>query len=227
MIWCHTFADLGITGSQISVEDEQFILSAFPNLENKTVLDLATFDGFYAYEACKRGAKYVVAIDNGMGEEILGGPDKGKGSENMSYPNAEERQKAIWRQFEKIGMLQGRGFISFVPLNVEDMDRLIPDFDIIFCFGLYYHVTDLYGLFEKCFKKCRELLIVEGLVAHVNINDLPAVFAVNSTEVHNDPTTFWVPTEEAIRRILLRVGFSTVEVVGERQGRILMKAYKV
>ena len=218
MKWCHSFPDLGITGSNISGEDEEFILSAVPeNLEGKSVLDLASFDGFYSFEALKRGAKFVVSLDNGMGEEILNGPDQGSGSESMSYPNYEERQKAFDRAYEKYKMFP-KG-VHLVPLNVEDMDKLIPDFDVIFCFGLYYHLTDIFGLFEKCFKKCKELLIVEGVVSE-NFCFLGKI------ELHSDPTSFWSPSLEGLGKILFRVGFKKVEVVGYRNQRILLKCWK-
>ena len=34
------------------------------NLEGKTVLDIGAWDGFYSFEAEKRGAKRVLAIDS-------------------------------------------------------------------------------------------------------------------------------------------------------------------
>lgn len=225
MKWCHTFPDLGITGSNISKEDEDFILSTIPeSLEGKSVLDLASFDGFYSYEACKRSAKYVVALDNGMGEEILNGPDNGVGSANMSYPNYKERQLAFDRQYEKYKFL-GKP-IHLVPLNVEDMDKLVPDFDIIFCFGLYYHVTDIYGLFEKCYKKCKDYCLVEGPYLGNDYSDPSLVYVSESTEIHNDPTTFWVPTIKSLFNILLRVGFKDIKILGIRNQRVILKCDK-
>jgi tRNA (mo5U34)-methyltransferase len=221
--WCHTFPELGISGSHISKEDEDFILSAVPtDLSGKSVLDLASFDGFYSYEAIKRGAKYVVALDNGMGEEILGGPDQGSGSINMSFPNDEERQKAFDRQYAKYKLLNAN--INLVPMNVEDMDKLIPDFDVIFCFGLYYHIKDFYGLFEKCYKKCKQggIVIIEGALLDTKE---PVVYMVGPQELHNDPTNFWVPSVDGLCKTLWRIGFSG-EIIGTRHSRILMKAIK-
>ncbi len=222
MKWCHTFPELGITGSNISIEDEEFILSAIPqNLEGKSVLDLASFCGFYSYTAVKRGAKYVVALDNGMGEEILNGPDQGVGSDHMSYPNTEERQKAFDRQYEKYKILNSN--INLVPLDVVDMDKLIPDFDIVLCLGLYYHVKDFYGLLENCYNKCKEMVIIEGVV---DVKDGATIYITGSGELHNDPTSFWVPTPNGLCKTLWRIGFKRINIIGIRSGRILLQAYK-
>ncbi len=222
MKWCHTFTELGITGSNISIEDEEFILSTIPqSLEGKSVLDIASFDGFYAYQAVKRGAKYVVALDNGMGEEILNGPDQGVGSEHMSYPNVEERQKAFDRQYEKYKILNSQ--IHLVPLDVEDMDKLVPDFDIIFCFGLYYHIKDFYGLFEKFYNKCKEMVRIEGVVKG-KAGD--SIYMTSSGELHNDPTSFWVPTIDGLCKTLTRIGFKKIDIIGLRNERILLRAIK-
>ena len=222
MIWCHTFPELGISGSQIGQEDEDFIMSAIPeNLAGKSVLDLASFDGFYSYQAVKKGAKFVVALDNGMGEEILGGPDGGTLNGVNSYPNAVERQKAFDRQYAKYKLLNVN--INLVPLNVEDMDKLVPDFDIIFCLGLYYHIKDFYGLFEKCYNKCKEMTIIEGAIIE---HEESIIYMVGPSEMHNDPTNFWVPTPNGLIKTLCRVGFKRFEVAGVRRGRILLRAYK-
>ncbi len=223
MIWNHTFPDKNITGSNISIEDQEFILSAIPkDLTGKSILDLAAFDGFYSYEATKRGAKFVVALDNGIGEEIIGGPDQGVGSDHMSFPNPEERQKAFDRMYEKYKIIGAP--VHLVPMNVEDMDKLLPEFDIVFCFGLFYHVKDIFGLFEKCYQKCKEMTIIEG--AFLSDEDTGVSYLVGPYELHNDPTNFWIPSPESLFKILWRVGFKKAEVLGYRNGRILLRAYK-
>lgn len=221
MKWYHSFPELGISGSNILKEDEDFILSAIPtNLTGKTVLDLASFDGFYSYQASKRGAKVVVALDNGVGEEILEGPGFESGS--LKFSNPENRQRALVNQIQKYNFLNSN--IHFVPLNVEDMDKLVLNFDIIFCFGIFYHVKDIYGLFEKCYKKCNEMTIIEGAICEDKI--FRGAVMAQPFEVHGDPTNFWFPSPENIYTILTRVGFKKGELYGTRNGRILMRVYK-
>lgn len=228
MMWCHTFLELGIKGRNVSEEDEQFVLSGIPeDLTGKSVLDLGAFDGFYSYMASKRGAKFVVALDNGMGEEILNGPDQGNGSPDMSYPNYEERQKAMDRCYQKYSLLKTKNSnIHFVPLDVYDMNKLVPDFDVIFCFGLHYHLKNVYELFEKCYEKCKEMLIVGGLINDSSTAKTPDFYFLGAGEIHNDPTSFWVPSPFGLTKLLTRIGFSKIELVGFRNGRILLRCYK-
>ena len=105
------------------------------------------------------------------------------------------------------------------------MDKLIPNFDVIFCFGLYYHIKDIYGLFEKCYQKCNDYCLIEGIYLGVDGAD-SIVYVPGMTEVHNDPTTFWIPTISSLFKILFRVGFKSIKVLGTRNQRIILKCDK-
>ena len=67
-IWFHSI-DLGqgvITKGQKTSQALKNELAAlrFPDLHDKTVLDIGCFDGFYSFEAERRGASSVVALDH-------------------------------------------------------------------------------------------------------------------------------------------------------------------
>ena len=224
MKWVQPIPELGITGS-MNVEDLEFKMSAIPeDLTGKSVLDLASFDGYYSYVAYKRGARPVVGIDNGDGEEILNGPCNSFANMD-AFPDEEEHQKGVIRLYEKYNMLNKKldVDINFLPIDVTDMDKIKMRFDIIFCFGLYYHVKDIYGLFEKCYNMCNEMTIIEG---HCLNNEEPFFYMVDKFELHNDCTNFWCPTPQGLVKLLLRVGFKAIRIIGTRGARILLQAYK-
>jgi len=226
--WLLPVPELNISGSgYINVEDEEFILTSIPkDLTGKSVLDLASFDGYYSYVASKRGAFPVVAIDNCVGEEIAFGPDNGViHLENRSFPNKEEHKLATKRLYEKYKILNRclDNSIYFIPMDVYNIDKIEMNFDIVFCFGLYYHVKDIYGLLEKCYNKCNEMVIVEG---HVLNKKEALIYIVNPLELHNDCTNFWSPTPSGLIKLLFRVGFKKIDVIGFRGARMLLIAYK-
>ena len=226
MKWVQPIPELGITGS-LNVEDLEFKMSAIPkDLTGKSVLDLASFDGYYSYVAYKRGARPVVATDNGDGEEILNGPSNSfTCQEGDIFPNEKEHQRGVIRLYEKYRILnESLGVdINFLPIDVTDMDKIKMNFDIILCFGLYYHVKDIYGLFEKCYNMCNEMTIIEG---HILCDEKPFFYMVDKYELHNDCTNFWSPTPQGLIKILLRVGFKAIKIIGNRGARILLQAYK-
>lgn len=225
--WQLPVLELDIKGNS-GKGDENFKVSAIPkDLTGKSVLDLASFDGYYSYIAAKRGASPVVAIDSGLGEEIAFGPDKGQLTlKDRSFPNPEEHEKAVSRLYQKYNYLNDNLGVNihFLPIDVMDMDKIKMNFDIILCFGIYYHIKDIYGLFQKCYDKCKEIVIIEG---HAILNQgAPFIYMADMYEIHNDCTNFWTPSPNGLAKLLIRIGFKKIEVVSARGSRILLRAYK-
>jgi tRNA (mo5U34)-methyltransferase len=126
-LWFHTFA-LNGTGVYTPgiARDHRYRLPAIPeDLTGARVLDVGTFDGFYAFLAERRGAARVVALDNG--------------------------QYVVWvRARFGIDLEPGAGFRAIAELlhsNVEyrrldafDVRTLGETFDVILCFGILHRV---------------------------------------------------------------------------------------
>ena len=101
-------------------------LRAIPEqLTGARVLDVGTFDGFYAFLAERRGAARVVAVDN--------------------------EQYVTWiRSRFGIHLEPGAGFraiaellnsgVAYRRLDALEVDRLGETFDTIFCFGIVHRV---------------------------------------------------------------------------------------
>lgn len=74
--------------------------------------------------------------------------------------------------------------------NIEKLRELYPDrraavadleteailqhgqFDVVFCYGLLYHVVDVFGLLKRLARMCGEMLLIETCVAPVRSNAL-------------------------------------------------------
>src|SRR5213083_1379004 len=65
-LWFHTFSlDGGSLYTPGVARDHRYRVPALPDgLGGKSILDVGTFDGFYAFLAEARGARRVVAVDN-------------------------------------------------------------------------------------------------------------------------------------------------------------------
>lgn len=227
MKWQLPIPELGIEG-KLNKEDLDYKLSAIPeDLKDKSVLDLASFDGYYSFVCAQRGASPVVAIDNCLGEEIAFGPDKGViKKEGNSFPNPKEHELAVLRTYKKFSILNKDldNPIHFIPMDIVDLDKIKMKFDIVLCFGLYYHVKDIYGLFENCYNLCNDMVIIEGHA--LLLEDKPFIYINNILELHNDCTNFWSPSVNGLIKLLLRIGFKGFKIVGARGSRILLIAYK-
>lgn len=175
MKWCHSYPELEIWGL-VPHPHEEFVSQLIPkDLTGKTILDLAAWDGYYSFLAAKRNAKVVIAVDNAQAER----KDFNGNSETLSEKYQFLRQKI-------------HSNVNFIPMNVFDIDKIKMNFDIIFCFGLYYHVKNPYDLFEKCYSKCKEMLLIEGEIKSENE---PNMTILNPRELNDDPTNYWGPNQ--------------------------------
>jgi len=126
--WFHTFAlnraeRIYAPGY---ARDHRYRVPAIPeSFEGLSVLDIGTFDGFYAFLAEARGAKRVVAVDN---EQYI------------------EWVRARWG----IELAGGEGFraihrllgseVEYRQLDAFELDSLNEQFDFAFCCGILHRV---------------------------------------------------------------------------------------
>ena len=133
-LWFHTFAlnaEHGLYTPGIA-RDHRYRIPAMPaSFEGQHVLDVGTFDGFYAYLAEHRGADRVVAVDNEQyvdwvrarwGVELKGGEG-----------------------FRAIGALLGSR-VEYVRGDALALTSAGECFDVVFCFGILHRVENPLGL---------------------------------------------------------------------------------
>jgi SAM-dependent methyltransferase len=127
-LWFHTFSlndGAGVYTPGIA-RDHRYRLRAIPeDLTGARVLDVGTFDGFYAFLAERRGAARVVAVDN---EQYVAWVRRRFGI--LLEPGA---------GFRAIAELLGSK-VDYRRLDALDVERLGEAFDVIFCFGVLHRV---------------------------------------------------------------------------------------
>lgn len=181
------------------------------DLRGATVLDIGAWDGFFSFEAERRGAARVVAVDGPAWREPAWGPG-GFGT--------------------RAGFdLARRALGSGVEARELDLDEIAPEtvgrFDVVLLLGVLYHLKHPWAALERVASVCDGLLIVES---HADLLDLgrPAMALYPGAEVAGDASNWWGPNVAALEAMLREEGFARVDVVHRerRRYRLARAAYR-
>lgn len=166
------------------------------------VLDIGANDGFFSFEAERRGAAEVVAFDHPDWGWAGTGADA---SETFLFARdaLSSDVRPVKGTVEKLALYQVGG----VP------------FDVVFFMGVLYHLEEWHGPLRKIRRlmKTGGLMILETMVACQEL-DYPAMRVIRSMEYNNDPTNYAAPNDAAVSEITRRCGFRLCRKVGEYGG---------
>lgn len=202
--WFHRI-DLGngVITPGYSDDQRKLIDLHFPeDLSGKTFLDIGAWDGFYSFEAEKRGAKRVLATDSFVWQG-----------------NVPWASKAGF-DFAKHALNSGveEMLIDHTEFSPERMGM----WDIVFFSGVLYHVQNPMLSLERVASVCKELLIVEtetDLEWHLR----PAVAFYPGNELEGDVTNWCGPNTRWLKSMLKLYGFNRIEVKARKS--LAWKAY--
>lgn len=175
----------------LAIQREEADLFFPDDLAGKSVLDIGAWDGFFSFEAERRGAARVLATDH----FCWSGPG--------------------W------GTRDGFDFIHrTLDSRVESLDIDVPSlnpaalgqFDVVLFLGVLYHVKDPYSSLEAAARMCSDQLIIETVTA-LHFETLPAMRLYKPGELSGDPTNFWAPNVPALELMLDTFGFSRIEAI--------------
>jgi len=157
------------------------------DLRGRTVLDIGAWDGFYSFEAERRGAGRVVATD--------------------SY---------AWRDVGKDGFELARKALGSKvedwDLDVLELSpKTVGTFDLVLFLGVLYHMKDPLNGLEHVASVTKDHLILSSAVDLVRLRRPAAAFYPTS-EYNEDPTNWWGPNPAAVVGMLRVVGFRRVQV---------------
>jgi tRNA (mo5U34)-methyltransferase len=169
------------------------------NMYGMRVLDVGCCEGFFSFEAERRGAKEVIGIDPVPG--------------------------SIRRLTICSAYLDSK--VTGLTCNVYDLDpRTFGTFDMVFFFGVLYHLRHPLLALEKILSVCTGTLLMQTYSLSENdqaVDRIPEIgkipmakfypFGVQSgpnKDIH-DPTVFWIPNAEGAEAMLLSTGFQEIE----------------
>ncbi len=194
--WFHRI-DLGngIITPGIDRSAEKLKLIRMPqDLRGKTVLDIGAFDGYFSFEAEKRGAE-VLAMDSYAWE---GG-----------YPWSKSEFKTTKKTFE-LARKTLNSKVKDINLNVYELSPKVGTFDIVLFLGVLYHLQHPLLALEKIASVTREQLILETHVDSL-LSRRPAMTFYPSDELEKNPTNWWGPNPRAVVAMLKTVGFKKIK----------------
>jgi tRNA (mo5U34)-methyltransferase len=195
-----------------------------PELGGKSVLDVGTWDGYFAFEAERSGAASVVALDHYVWA--------------LDLP----RQQAYWRECQERGVppepyhtvprlwqpdqLPGkRGFDTAHAARQSRVRAVVADFmtmdlttlgifDVVFYLGVLYHMEDPLGALRRLAAVTRELAVIETQAIAVPRYEESALCEFYpSHELNADVSNWWAPNARALGGLCRAAGFARVNVL--------------
>jgi tRNA (mo5U34)-methyltransferase len=164
------------------------------DLTGMRVLDVGCAEGFFSFEAERRGAKEVVAIDSS--------PDS-------------------VRRFNICRNALGSKATAYLCNVYEPNPRTFGTFDIVFFFGVLYHLRHPVLALEKILSVCTGTMLLQTASLDIPTHRDVALarffpFGMPSGPADNpkfDPTVFWMPNAACTRALVEHAGFLNVEML--------------
>ena len=191
--WFHTI-DLGhgIATQGIDETPKKLERIHLPtDLTGRKVLDIGAWDGFFSFEAERRGAKNVLAVDS----FCWNGPGWGS---KAGFELAREALSSKVMDTE----------IDVMDLSPEKIGR----FDLTLFLGVLYHLKYPLLALEKVASVTDDQLILETEVDLIGVSRAAVAFYAES-ELNEDPTNWWAPNPAALYSLLKAAGFHRVKMV--------------
>jgi tRNA (mo5U34)-methyltransferase len=207
--WYHKIALPGgvVTPGWAPLAPEVYRVPA--DLGGKRVLDVGAWDGYWSFEALRRGAREVLAIDDFS--DIM----------DTDAPSV----RRAWETFDLCREALGYGpdrcqreEMSVYDVSAERLGR----FDVVFCFGVLYHLRHPLLALDRLAAVCDDQIYVEsailddwspyrgGLGHGYPGGQMVAEFYPES-QYANNPTNWWVPTLHCLAHMVRAAGFDRVD----------------
>jgi tRNA (mo5U34)-methyltransferase len=144
------------------------------DFRDKTVLDLGCWDGYWSFDAERRGARRVLATDDR--------------TQNWAASAGILLAKDLLRS----------SIDTNLDISVYDLGILDEKFDIILCLGIYYHLVDPFYAFAQIRHRCHEetLVVFEG---DTTLGLPPNLFRYNLANV---ALPYFTPTPQGLKQML-------------------------
>jgi tRNA (mo5U34)-methyltransferase len=162
----------------------------------KSVLDIGAWDGFFSFEAERRGASRVLATDHFCWSGAGWGTQEGfRVARSLIGSRVEDQE------------------IDIPNINPETVGR----WDVVLLLGVIYHVWDVLSVLKTAYDVSNEMAIIETALDLENVAR-PAMSFVRGAlmprpdvPLSNDSTNFFGPNSAAVVAMLEYVGFRRIE----------------
>lgn len=200
--WYHTI-DLGDGIVTPGAFDHRPVMQSYPlprRLDGLRVLDVATFDGYWAFEFERRGAAEVVALDIEKVADLDLAP-----AVRALLPREElERRTGLGFALakERLGSKVKREVLSIYDLSPQKLGT----FDLVFCSDLLLHLNSPVRALQKLRSVTGGMAL---LTEPFNPSLPPRTTAYCGGQDH---TVWWSFSAECLRQLIVDAGFDGVEL---------------
>jgi tRNA (mo5U34)-methyltransferase len=176
-------------------------LIQFPaDLRGKTVLDIGAYDGYFSFEAEKRGAAYVLAYDH-LPPDLSGF--------NLA------REILNSKVEHRLG--------SVYDLSPDT----IGTFDLVLFLGVIYHLRSPLLALQRVHGVCKDVMLLESQISpHLPGDSVPVAQFFPADELNKDPTNWWAPTRMCLEAWITSHGFQP-HFLAEWSSRAAYRCVKV
>jgi len=197
-----------VTPGWAPISKESYLIPE--DLSGKRILDVGAWDGFWTFEALKRGARQVVAIDDFS--DFMG--------------QLENSDRKAWETFdlckEAFGYTDEQ--CQRIDMSVYDVSKeKIGLFDIVFFFGTLYHLRHPLLAIDKLSNVCTQEIYIEtaildhfspyrGGFGHGYPGRQIVMEFYSNKQYGNNITNWWIPTLDCLGQMVSSSGFSLVSV---------------
>lgn len=208
------------------------------DLRDKSVIDIGAWDGFYSFEAERRGAARVLALDHFvwcLDFAEAGRQREARTAAGLAPPDYDDIPSA-WRP----DLLPGkRGFDtareilgSRVESRVGDLMEIDPaelgTFDVALYLGVLYHVKNPLEALRRLARITREVAVIETQAVVLDGFESFALCEFYETdECNGDPTNWWAPNEKALVGMCRAAGFREAKLVVAKPKEKLPRQRKI
>jgi tRNA (mo5U34)-methyltransferase len=196
-----------------------------PDLTGKTVLDIGAWDGSFSFEAERRGAARVVALDHYAWSV----------DQALQHRRTIERMERgeplpTWDQDPELWQpetLPGRaGFdlarhrlgsqVEAVVGDFMTMDlEVLGKFDVVLFLGVLYHLFDPLEALRRLTRVTGGVAIIETVCMVVPGWEHHALWELfEGTELDGDPSNWWATNAAGLEALARTAGFSVAEMKG-------------
>jgi len=200
--WYHTI-ELGDGVVTQGMFDHRPVLDRYPipaDLTGKTCLDVATMDGFWAFEMERRGAKSVTALDLEDPDDLDWPVSLRASGHDRSLDETKAARFALAK--EALGSKVER-----VLLSAYDLGPDLGTFDFVFCGDLLLHVKDPVTPVENIRSVCTESAVIVNVIKRFRFNEKRPLAELDGI----DHFEWWVTNLAGLERIVRAAGFTRVE----------------
>jgi tRNA (mo5U34)-methyltransferase len=199
--WYHTL-DLGQGVATKGMFDHRPVLHHYPlpdSLSGQRCLDVATMDGFWAFEMERRGAASVTALDLEDPED-LDWPASLRADHDKSLDETKGERFALAKR--TLG-----SDVERVLMSAYDLSPELGTFDFVFCGDLLLHIKDPVTVLENIRSVCTGSAVIVNVIKKFRFHEKRPMAELDGI----DNFEWWVTNLAGLVRMVRAAGFARVE----------------